>query len=158
MASAPASTTIRSRIQWVDTDASGHYHFSTAFRLFEAAEAALFAALGLLSETAGRLPRVHASADFRSVLRFRDVVDVLAVVDHVGRSSVGIRFEIRREDELCAEGRFVAVLLTRAEGTADGWTPEQRELLLQAGPQPGEEPLMGDTSVGRGVESAEGDR
>jgi acyl-CoA thioester hydrolase len=139
IASTASSARVRARIQWADTDASGHYHFSTAFRLFEAAEAALFSGLGLLAETTGRLPRVHASADFKSVLRFRDVVDVLAVVDHVGRASVAIRFEIRRDDELCVEGRFVAVLLTRAEGTAAGWSPEQRELLLQGGPQQIEE-------------------
>jgi YbgC/YbaW family acyl-CoA thioester hydrolase len=130
------SATVRARIQWSDTDASGHYHFTTAFRLFEAAEGELFAALGLLSETSGRLPRVHASADFKRALHFRDLVTVQAVVEDVGRASLTLRFEIHRGDELCVEGRVVTVLLTRAEGELARWSDSQRERLLGAARQP----------------------
>ena len=132
----PASAVVQARIQWVDTDASGHYHFTTAFRLFEIAEVELYSQLDLLSETTGRLPRVHASADFKHPLHFRDLVMVRAVVEQVGRASLTLCFQIHRNDALCVEGRFVAVLLTRAQGDPAGWSDSQRERLLRGRPQP----------------------
>jgi YbgC/YbaW family acyl-CoA thioester hydrolase len=132
----PASTAVPARIQWADTDAAGHYHFTTAFRLFEMAEGELLAALDLLSATSGRLPRVHASADFKRALHFRDLVTVHAVVDHVGRASLALRFEIHHAGELCVAGRFVTVLLDGPGGNASPWSPDQRDLLLHSGPLP----------------------
>ncbi|MGH2929299.1 MAG: acyl-CoA thioesterase [Solirubrobacteraceae bacterium] len=134
---APASVSVEARIQWVDTDASGNYHFTTAFRLFEMAEAELFSRLDLLSETIDRLPRVHASADFKRPLRFRDRVMVRVTVDAVGRASLTLRFEISRDRELCVDGRFVTVLLTGAGGETAVWSAHQRDRLLHGGPQAG---------------------
>ena len=37
----PARILLRRRIEWMDTDAAGIYHWTTVFRLAEAAEAAL---------------------------------------------------------------------------------------------------------------------
>jgi acyl-CoA thioester hydrolase len=128
---------VHERIQWADTDASGHYHFGTAFRLFEAAEARLLDGLGLLKKTAGRFPRVHASADFKRVLHYDDLVEVVLTVDGVGRSSVRYRFEVRHEGVVCVEGEAAAVLLTDSEGDTAAWSPEERELLLTSGPLPG---------------------
>jgi acyl-CoA thioesterase FadM len=130
----PASTAVTARIQWVDTDAAGHYHFTTAFRLFEMAEGELLAALGLLSATSGRLPRVHASADFRRALHFRDLVTVHAVVDRVGDASLTLRFEIHHDADLCVKGHFVTVLLDRPGGDPTSWSAGQRDLLLHGGP------------------------
>jgi YbgC/YbaW family acyl-CoA thioester hydrolase len=133
--SSPASTAVTARIQWADTDAAGHYHFTTAFRLFEMAEGELLAELDLLSATNGRLPRVHASADFRRALHFRDLVTVHATVDRVGDASLTLRFEIHHDGELCAEGRFVTVLLDRPGGAPCAWSPAQRDLLVHGGPR-----------------------
>jgi hypothetical protein len=44
---------LRRRIEWIDTDAAGIYHWTTAFRLAEAAEAALYTALGIEQITFG---------------------------------------------------------------------------------------------------------
>jgi len=129
----PASIAVTARIQWADTDAAGHYHFTTAFRLFEMAEGELLAALDLLSATSGRLPRVHAAADFRRALHFRDLVTVHATVDRIGDASLTLRFEIRHDAEVCVEGHFVTVLLDRPGGDPSSWSAGQRDLLLHGG-------------------------
>ncbi len=78
--SSPASIVVQRRIEWSDTDASGNYHNSAAFRLIENAETALLDRLGFLHEVYGRLPRVHISADFVRPLAFKDLVDVAVAV------------------------------------------------------------------------------
>jgi len=119
----PPSITIRRTIEWVDTDASGHYHFTSAMRLFEAAEAALLEELGFVQEVYGRIPRAHVSVDYRRTLFFRDVVHVTVRVESVGTSSVTYGFDVSRAEELCASGRVVAVLVD-ASGGPSPWPPE----------------------------------
>lgn len=126
---------VQRRIEWTDTDASGYYHNSVAFRLFEAAETTLLERLGLLDEVYGRLPRVHLSADYKKLLAFSDVVDVRAAVAGVGRSSISYDFTVERAGELCVSGKGVAVLVDRAGGVKGEWPQDWRELLLTAGPQ-----------------------
>jgi acyl-CoA thioesterase FadM len=82
----PASMLIQRRIEWSDTDASGAYHNTAAFRMMEAAETALLDRLGFIRVVYGRHPRVHLDADFLRPLRFRDLVDVEITVSKVGRS------------------------------------------------------------------------
>lgn len=131
----PASVVIQRRIEWIDTDAAGHYHYSTAFRLSEAAEAVLHDRLGIRDETFGRTPRVRVSADLRGTLHFHDLVDTTYEVTRVGRSSVSYGFRIHRGDLLAVEGEVVSVLLDRAEGDLVPWPDHWREQLLSAGPQ-----------------------
>src|SRR6266542_2123060 len=61
----PASIRLQRRIEWWDTDASGNYHNTAAFRLLESAETLLLGRLGLLHDVYGRLPRARLEADFR---------------------------------------------------------------------------------------------
>ena len=84
----PARIVLRRRIEWIDTDAAGIYHWTTAFRLAEAAEAALHTALGIADRTFGVTPRVSVAAEFQRPLRFNDPVEVELAVAAVGRSSV----------------------------------------------------------------------
>src|SRR6266542_5067272 len=88
----PASIVVQRRIEWPDTDASGLYHNTAAFRFIEVAETALFERLGFLDDVYGRLPRAHIEADFLLPLRFRDVVDIDLTVKAVGQSSATYRF------------------------------------------------------------------
>jgi 2-aminobenzoate-CoA ligase len=135
----PAAITIRRRIEWSDTDASGWYHNTAAFRFMEAAETSLLARLGFIDDVYGRHPRVHISADFLATLRFHDLVDVECRVSSVGSTSVTYELEIRRDDEVCARGRMVAVLLDRPGGDPVPWPDPYRRLLLEGGPQPGDD-------------------
>src|SRR5213079_2138396 len=80
----PASIRIQRRIDWSDTDASGAYHNTAAFRLMEAAETSLVDRLGFLEDVYGRHPRVRLEADFLRPLFFRDLVDVTLRVTDVG--------------------------------------------------------------------------
>src|SRR5688500_12812436 len=93
----PASIMVQRRIEWPDTDASGVYHNTAAFRFIEVAETALLERLGLLDDVYARLPRVHIEADFLRALRFRDVVDIELAVAGVGKSSITYEFQMRCE-------------------------------------------------------------
>ena len=134
----PASIIVQRRIEWSDTDASGAYHNTAAFRFMEAAEAALLERLGFIRDIYGRHPRVRMEADFPSPLWFRDLVDVELTVQVVGRTSITYACEIRRGDEICVKGRMIAVLLDHVGGTAQPWPERYREAFLTAGPQPPE--------------------
>lgn len=131
----PASIVIRRRIEWADTDASGKYHNTVAFKLAEQAETRLLEALGLVEDIYGRLPRVHLSVDLSEPLRFPDAVDVELRVEEVGTSSLTYAFEIRRDGRGVASGSIVAVLLG-ADGERRSWPESQRRLLESGGPQP----------------------
>lgn len=135
MGSTPASIVVQRRIEWPDTDASGNYHNTAAFRFIEVAETALLERLGFLSEVYGRLPRAHIEADFDRPLRFRDLVDIRLAVSAVGETSVTYGFEMSSHGAVAVRGTAVAVLLTEAGGRPVRWPDEWRELLLSAGPQ-----------------------
>lgn len=104
------SVTVQRRLEWVDTDESGRWHFSAAFRLFESAESSLWEALGGKFQL-GDLPRVRIETDFRRSLHYLDVVDVNLAVIKVGTSSLTYRYAIIRGDEFCAGGDVTVVSL-----------------------------------------------
>jgi len=131
----PASIVVQRRIEWSDTDASGNYHNTAAFRLIEVGETALLERLGLLTDVYGRLPRAHVEADFLAPLVFRDLVDVHLRVAAVGRSSITYEFEMTQDGQAAVRGRAVAVLLSEARGRPVPWPDAHRRLLLSAGPQ-----------------------
>jgi 2-aminobenzoate-CoA ligase len=132
-----ASIAIQRRIEWSDTDASGHYHNTAAFRMFEWAETALFEALGILQDVYGRLPRVHIRTDFKGMLWHRDLVEIELHVRDVRASSITYDIEIRRGPETCVQAVVVAVLVG-GDRRPERWPDEYRELLLSAGRQPAE--------------------
>ena len=130
-----ASIVVQRRIEWPDTDASGMYHNTAAFRFIEVAETALLDRLGFVHEVYGRHPRVHIEADFLQPLKFRDLVDIELRVAEVGRTSVTYDFEMRAGGEVAVRGRVVAVLMTGMGGDPAPWPDEYRHRLLTAGPQ-----------------------
>jgi YbgC/YbaW family acyl-CoA thioester hydrolase len=138
MTAEPASIVVQRRIEWSDTDASGAYHNTSIARFMEAAESALLDRLGFLADVYGRLPRVHLEVDFLRPLWHRDLVEIVLAVAAVGRTSITYDVEVRRDGEVCARGRSVAVLLDRAGGTPRPWPDQYRHLLESAGPQPPE--------------------
>jgi YbgC/YbaW family acyl-CoA thioester hydrolase len=135
MQNSPASILVQRRIEWPDTDASGLYHNTAAFRFIEVAETALIERLGFLDDVYGRLPRVHIEADFDRPLRFRDLVDIRLSVASVGGTSVTYAFEMSSNGAVAVRGRAVAVLLSEAAGRPVRWPDEWRTRLLSAGPQ-----------------------
>ncbi|WP_406210727.1 acyl-CoA thioesterase [Kitasatospora sp. NBC_01560] len=133
-APAPASVAVERRVEWSDTDAAGHYHFSAVQRWAEAAEAELLRRLGL-ADLFGRIPRVHFEADYRERLWFGDVVRTELRVDRVGGSSLHYAFEVHGPHGLAASGRMSVVhAAPHAEGAAP-WPAPVRRALAEAGPQ-----------------------
>jgi YbgC/YbaW family acyl-CoA thioester hydrolase len=134
----PARIVLRRRIEWIDTDAAGIYHYTTAFRLMEAAEAALHTALGCEDVTFGATPRVEVAARFRSPLVFNDPVDVNLTVTALGRTSVCYTYTITKADgTLAVEGEVTAVLIDRRTRRSTPWPQDVRDALATGGPQDG---------------------
>ena len=131
----PASIVVQRRIEWPDTDASGMYHNTAAFRFIEAAETALLDRLGFVHDVYGRHPRVHIEADFLAPLRFRDLVDIELTVAKIGRTSIHYDFEMRSNGRAAVRGKVVAVLMVGPGGRPTAWSAEQRRLFETAGPQ-----------------------
>ncbi len=119
---------ITRRIDWIDTDASGHWHNATILRFLEAAEDALHEKLGM-PELFGHVPRVQLHIDFAARLWFRDEPTTRIWVDSVGASSMTYGFEITLGDRTIASGTCVVV---QADPDGEGskpWTAEQRARL-----------------------------
>ncbi len=76
---------LQRRVEFSETDAAGIVHFSNFFRYMESAEHAFFRSLGYsimmrrFDPPLG-FPRVHVSCDYRSPLRFEDLVEVHLLV------------------------------------------------------------------------------
>ena len=126
---APPRSRITRHIEWADTDASGAHHYTTAFRLAEAAEAALHRDLGTSERMFGHAPRVRVEADFRAPLRFGDLAECELWVEDVGGASIRYAFVVRRAGETCVEGRVIAAHVGD-DGTPAPWPADLRETLL----------------------------
>jgi len=131
----PAGITLRRRIEWIDTDAAGIYHWTTVFRLAEAAEAALHTELGIADTTFGHAPRVAVSFDFTKSLRFNDVVDVRVAVETVGRASLRYAVTITGPDGLAAQGHITVCFVDPESGAARPWPDAVRDALEHGGEQ-----------------------
>jgi YbgC/YbaW family acyl-CoA thioester hydrolase len=105
------ATTMTRRLDWCDTDAAGHWHFSTLFRLVEAAEAQLHRELGISERTFGKTPRVRIEADYRALAHFDDILDVTLEVADLGRTAVTYDVQVTRAGEVVATCRVVTVLV-----------------------------------------------
>jgi YbgC/YbaW family acyl-CoA thioester hydrolase len=131
----PARIAVRRRVEWRDTDAAGIAHYTTAFSLAEAAEAALYTSLGADQRMFGATPRVKATAEFRRSFAFNDLLEIAVTVASIGRSSLVYRFEITKEDEICAEGEVTTCLIDPATARATPWPDDLRTMLGSAGAQ-----------------------
>jgi YbgC/YbaW family acyl-CoA thioester hydrolase len=109
------------RVQFGETDMAGIVHFSWMFRYMEEAEHAAWRAAALsIAEKKGELgwPRVAASFDFRSPLRFEDEFEVAVRLVEVGSRSLQYEHTITRGDVLIGTGRIKTVCTrTNADGS-----------------------------------------
>jgi 2-aminobenzoate-CoA ligase len=133
---APAAITVERRVEWSDTDAAGHHHFTTILRWAEQAEFALQERLGIADLVAGHCPRVHLSVDFKRPAYPREIVEVDLAVREVGRTSVSYGFVVRRGIETVAEGLVKAVFVR--DGRPTRLPDEVRRPLLESGRVEGE--------------------
>jgi len=131
---APASIRILRRVEWMDTDAAGIYHWTTVGRFIEAAESALFRAIGIPEQTLALTPRVRVQLEFRRPLRFGDEAWVELTVVTVGRASLRYALTVTdAEDRLVATGELVCCLLDPERGGAQPWPADMRVALETSG-------------------------
>jgi YbgC/YbaW family acyl-CoA thioester hydrolase len=127
LTAAPASIRVRRRVEWMDTDAAGIYHWTTIGRFAESAEAALFRALELPERTLELTPRVSMHLDFRRPLRFGEEAWVELTVAAVGRASLRYTLTVTDlRDNPVADGEIVCCLLDPERGGAQRWPDDMR--------------------------------
>jgi acyl-CoA thioester hydrolase len=122
----------RIEIRWRDMDAYGHVNNGVYLNfLEEARDAWVQEVLGPVSGTTWDFVLARVEIDFRAELTQDDgAVIVRCSLDRIGRSSVGTREEVRKEDgTISAEARSVVVPRDPATGRSRPLTdPERRTL------------------------------
>ena len=102
------------RVEFRETDAAGIAHFTSFFAYMEEAEHALLRQLGTsvvaLTEQ-GKIswPRVSASCDYTSPVRFEDDLNIEVRVDHLGKKSVTYAFWFFHQRNEVAKGQLTSV-------------------------------------------------
>jgi acyl-CoA thioester hydrolase len=107
---------IQVRVPFFDVDSSERIHYTAMMRYMEIAEHELMRTIGFPYATtllSLRFPRVHISCDYRSAIRYDDVLAIEARVGHVGHSSWTVVFTGRLvpEGNVAAEGKMTIVVL-----------------------------------------------
>lgn len=102
------------RVEFRDTDAAGIVHFSAFFHYMEEVEHEFLRSLGLsvlMRDAEGVLswPRVAASCQFQSAVKFEDVLDVELRLVRVGDKSVTYGFSFAHQGRPVAAGELTAV-------------------------------------------------
>ena len=106
-------------MQFAETDLAGIVHFSMFFRYMEEAEHALWRAAGLSIARAGEesgWPRLAATIDFKSPLRFEEEFDVAVAIDRTTPKTLRYLFSITRGDTAIATGTITTANVTRRPG------------------------------------------
>lgn len=120
--------TVRRRIEWYDTDAGGHHHYSVILRLADAAEAELLRANGL-DWLFGSTPRVHQEVNYRNRLWFGDETTTKVEMVELGRTSMRLGFEVTGPNgQIAAEGSVVTVYSPPDVTSAVPWPESVRQL------------------------------
>jgi acyl-CoA thioester hydrolase len=124
----------RRTLEWADTDAAGHNHFTVAFRWMEEVEHELRRAIGLPRDLTGGIPRVHVEVDYRDRVWFGEEVQITMGVVAVGGTSCTFAWQVDRlqdgaPSELVIEGSHVVVHAPDASATAVPWPDAYRAAL-----------------------------
>lgn len=133
---APAEVTIERRVEWHDTDAAGHQHYSAILRWVESAEAELLRAHGL-EWLFGRTPRVRHEVSYRARLWHGDVVRTRIAVEHLGRTSLRFSFEVTGPTGPAADGIVVITHCLPDDSAASPWPDAVRAALGRPESAPG---------------------
>ena len=128
---------IERRVEWVDTDAAGHQHYTAILRWAEAAEAELLRNLGL-DRLFGRTPRVRHEVDYKGRLWFGEIVRTRLWVDALGRTSLRFGFTVHGPKGLAAQGTVTIAHAEPDQPRATPWPDEVRALLTPEQPRGGE--------------------
>jgi acyl-CoA thioester hydrolase len=99
------------RVIFGDTDQMGVVYYANYLRYFESARSALLRARGFsardLVEQGVMFPVTEAGCRYRRPARYEDLLDIHIAVTQMGHATVRFGYEVRRDDELVAEGHTV---------------------------------------------------
>ncbi len=110
------------RIEFADTDMAGIVHFSRFFVFMETAEHEFLRSLGTsvatkIDDMQIGWPRLAASCEYFSPVRFEEVLDIRLMVSRKGNKSMTYKFEFRKGEVLVARGQVSAACCVHdAEG------------------------------------------
>jgi acyl-CoA thioester hydrolase len=127
------------RVEFRDTDAAGIVHFSAFFFYMESVEHEFLRKLGLsVHATAGTAPvswpRVSASCDFKSAVRFEDELDVSLRVARLGEKSVTYEFDFTCGGRQVATGKTVAACCRFTPGAGPKSVPIPADIAAKLRP------------------------
>ena len=102
------------KIEFADTDLAGIVHFARFFVFMETAEHEFLRSLGTSVSTHHNgdkigWPRLSASCEYLSPLRFEEEVSIHLTVWRKGRKSMTYRFLFKKDDEVVARGQMSSV-------------------------------------------------
>jgi len=108
---------IEEYVRWEDIDAAGIINYQAYLRFFGLAEAEMLRSAGLsyrfLFDILGIwLPRVRVECDFHAPVKLDELLSVEAYSSKIGRTSLHLDFEVRRQTEpetVVASGKYVLV-------------------------------------------------
>ena len=95
-------------VAWSDTDASGRYHYTAAYRWAENAEHALYRSVDAAIDV-GRFPRRATSALYEQPLVAGDPYAVELEVDRVGNTSISYAWTVTGPTGVAARGNHSVV-------------------------------------------------
>lgn len=96
-------------LEWMETDAAGHQHYTSAFRWVEECESALYRKLDLPTTLFGQIPRVKVTMEYMRRIFFGEQVTTRLQVNRVGSSSMELGFTAHVDGELAAQGSYIIV-------------------------------------------------
>ncbi len=140
------------RIEFADTDMAGIVHFARFFVFMETTEHEFLRSLGRevhFEDEEGRhigWPRVKATCEYFSPVRFGEILDIRLEVRRKGRSSMTYRFHFRCGERRIAGGEVTSICCALPTPLPDG------EAKLSAVPIPA---VLADAIEEAPAESAE---
>ena len=101
---ANAYVEVKRILEWMETDAAGHQHYTSAFRWVEECESALYRKLELPTSLFGQIPRVKVQMEYKRRIFFGEEILTRLEVIRVGNSSLEFAFTAHVGGELAAVG------------------------------------------------------
>jgi acyl-CoA thioester hydrolase len=114
---AGASVEIKRFLEWAETDAAGHQHYSSAFRWVEECEAALYRS-------------VKVAMEYKRRIFFGEEIRTRLEVIRIGNSSLELAFTADVDGEIAAIGNYVIVHSPNKEAGAQRWPDAWRAKLF----------------------------
>ncbi len=116
------------RVEFRDTDMARIVHFSVFFAYMEEAEHEFLRSLGFgvicnINGQSISWPRVNAECNYRSAIRFEEMIDIEVAVERIGSKSVTYGFQFSRDGVPVADGQ-VTTVCCKFDHALDGQRPE----------------------------------